>query len=119
MRIDPQSGKAFEESPLYPAGLRIKPGYREKNWVYSGDKKLISLAGARNEVLAIQLQIESDRPLGNVRVEVSDLRGPARFSAAETVELFKEWYVEVKQPSSEARWPSVSIVLDGGGTRMP
>ena len=34
-----------------------------------------SLAGARNEVLAFQLQIESDTPLANVNVAVSALRG--------------------------------------------
>ena len=89
VRIDPRSGRAFEESAIYPAGLRIKPGYRENNWVFSGDKKQVTLAGARNEVLAFQLQIESDRPLGNVSVAISDLRGPARFPAAETIRLFK------------------------------
>jgi hypothetical protein len=105
VRIDPRSGRAFEESAIYPAGLRITPGYRENNWVFHGDKKLITLAGASSEVLAFQLQIESDRPLGNVSVAVSDLRGPARFPAAETVGLFKEWYVEVKQPSYEGASP--------------
>jgi hypothetical protein len=106
VRIDPQTGKAFEENQIYPARLQIKPGYCENNWIFSAAKRQITLAGARNEVLAFQLQIQYDRPLGNVSVAVSDLRGPARsgtdaqrWSAAETVRLFKEWYVEVKQPS--------------------
>lgn len=100
VRIDPQTGKALEDNAIYPEGLRIKPGYREHNWVYSGQKKQVTLAGAKNEVLAFQLQIESASPLGNVNVVISDLKGPGRFSAADNIRLFKEWYVEVKQPSS-------------------
>ena len=99
VRIDPRTGKAFEQSAVYPAHLRIKPGYREDNWVFRGNKKLVTLAGARNEVLAFQLQMESETPLGNVSVAVSDLRGPARFPASQSIRLFREWYVEVKQPS--------------------
>ncbi|MBM4035397.1 MAG: hypothetical protein FJ291_26945, partial [Planctomycetes bacterium] len=99
LRINPQSGKAFEDSELYPEGLRVKPGYREKNWVFSGEKKQVTLAGARNEVVAFQLQIESATPLGGISVAVSDLKGPAGFPAADNVRLFKEWYAEVKQPS--------------------
>ncbi len=99
VRVDPQTGKAFEDSALYPEGLRIKPGYRESNWVFSGDRKQVSLAGARNEVVAFQLQIESEKPLRNVNVAVSDLKGPASFPARDSVRLFREWYAEVKQPS--------------------
>lgn len=99
VRIDPQTGKALEDNAIYPEGLRIRPGYREHNWVFNGDKKQVLLAGARNEVLAFQLQIESAAPLRNVNVVISDLKGPAPFPAADNVRLFKEWYVEVKQPS--------------------
>ncbi len=99
VRIDPRTGKAFEDSELYPARLRIKPGYRDNNWIFSGEKRQVTLAGARNEVLAFQVQIESQAPLRSVSVAVSDLRGPAPFPADQTIRLFKEWYVEVKQPS--------------------
>ncbi|MBM4039699.1 MAG: hypothetical protein FJ290_14415, partial [Planctomycetes bacterium] len=99
LRIDPQTGKAFEDNAIYPEGLRLKPGYRESNWAFSGDKKQLSLAGARNEVVAFQLQIESETPLRSVAVAVADLKGPAPFAAKDNVRLFKEWYVEVKQPS--------------------
>jgi hypothetical protein len=99
VRIDPRTGMAFEESEIYPADLRIKPGYRERNWVFDGKKGEVGLCGARNEVLAFQLQIESETPLSDLSVAVSDLRGPRQFPAAATIRLFKEWYVEVKQPS--------------------
>ena len=105
VRIDPQTAKALEDNEIYPEDLRIKPGYRDRNWVFSAAKKQVTLAGARNEVLAFQLQIESETPLANINVTVSDLKGPAPFSAKENIRLFKEWYVEVKQPSHVGATP--------------
>jgi len=99
VRIDPRTGTAFEDDAIYPEGLRIRPGYRDRNWVFRRDRKEVSLAGAANEVLAFQIQIESGRPLHGITVTVSDLKGPGRFSSAENIRLFKEWYVEVRQPS--------------------
>ena len=89
VRIDPRTGKALEDSEIYPEALRIKPGYRDSNWIFSAAKKQVSLAGARNEVLAFQLQIESEAPLANVNVTVSDLKGPARFPASENIRLLR------------------------------
>jgi len=99
VRIDPQTGRAFEESDIYPSELRIKPGYRDRNWVFDSAARRVSLAGAKNEVLAFQLQIESRTPLKAVTVAISDLQGPAPFPAENNIRLFKEWYIEVKQPS--------------------
>jgi len=99
VRINPQTGEAFEDNEMYPSGLRIKPGYRDRNWIFDTRTRRVTLAGARNEVLAFQLQIESKAPLEEVTVALSDLEGPAPFPAAKNVRLFKEWYIEVKQPS--------------------
>ena len=33
-RIDPRTGKAFEENELYPEALRLRPGYREANSIF-------------------------------------------------------------------------------------
>ena len=101
IRINPQTGQAFEENAIYPAALRLKPGYRQRNWIFRGDNQEVALAGAQNEVVAFQLQIESETPLRHVSVEISDLRGPAPFRSPDCVRLFKEWYVEVKQASQE------------------
>lgn len=99
VRIDPRTGTAFEDDPIYSEALRIKPGYRDRNWIFSRERKEVSLAGAANEVLGFQILIESDRPLRGVTVAVSDLKGPAPLPAEGNVRLFKEWYVEVKRPS--------------------
>jgi len=99
VRVNPQTGLAFEDSPLYPQALRIKPGYRKKNWIFDSSSNEVTLAGARNEVLGFQLQIESTKPVQGVKVEATDLEGPAPFPAGDRIRLFKEWYLEVKEPS--------------------
>lgn len=58
VRIDPQTGRAFEDAEIYPEHLRIKPGYRDNNCVYSAAKKQVGIAGARNEALAFQIQLK-------------------------------------------------------------
>ena len=97
LRIDPRTGKAFEESIAHPEALRIKPGYRDANWIFDARTKQVRFAGARNDVLAFQVQMESDAPLAGVNLTVSDLKGPAPFPARENIRLFKELYVEVKR----------------------
>jgi hypothetical protein len=99
VRINPQTGEAFEDNDIYPSDLRIKPGYQNKNWIFDSAMRRVSLAGARNEVLAFQLQIESQTPLKDISIAISDLQGPARFPADGNIELFKEWYIEVNKPS--------------------
>lgn len=99
VRINPQTGEAFEDNDIYPSELRIKPGYQNKNWIFDSAMRRVSLAGARNEVLAFQLQIESQTPLKDISVAISDLQGPASFPANGNIELFKQWYIEVNKPS--------------------
>jgi hypothetical protein len=99
LRINPQTGAGFEDCDIYPSQLRIRPGYREKNCIFDGPSQEIRLAGARNEVIAFQLEMESQMPLGGVSVAASDLRGPGGFLSETNIRLFKEWYIEVKQPS--------------------
>ncbi len=57
----------------------------------------MELRAARNEVVAFQLALERlAGPVGEVRLSVSDLRGPngAAIAAAKHVELFREWYFD-------------------------
>lgn len=99
IKVNPQTGKAFEDNEIYPPALRLNPGYRDRNWIFNSATRQISLAGARNEVLAFQLQIESQTPLKDITVAISDLQGVVPFPAEKNIRLFKEWYVEVKEPS--------------------
>jgi hypothetical protein len=57
VRIDPETGKAFEDNPAQlPGG--IARDYRSNNAFWSGKDKTVDLVAARNEVVAFQLIIE-------------------------------------------------------------
>ena len=100
-RIDPTSGKAFEANALVfpdsPSG-----NYRESNLLWDGARKRISLKAARNEIVSFQVIVErtTDAPLAGVDVKVSDLTGQATLPK-DSVELFKEWYLNVTRRSAQ------------------
>jgi hypothetical protein len=102
VRIDPVHNQAFEDNPnLFPDGLH--PGYKQANLIWDGTTRRIMLKAARNETVAFQLVIErTGEKLTNVIVAPLELRGPngARISL-ENVDLFREWYVHVSNPSKE------------------
>jgi len=100
-RIDPTNGKAFEANTLvFPDAPR--GNYRESNLLWDGARKRISLKAARNEIVSFQLIVErtTDAPLTGVDVEVSDLIGPVTLPK-DSVELFKEWYLNVTRRSAQ------------------
>ena len=100
VRIDPVRNQAFEDNQkLFPDGIRGE--YKTSNLIWDGHSRRISLHAARNEIVAFQIVIErTGEKLSNVRVTVGEFAGPngARIPAA-NVDLFREWYVNVKTPS--------------------
>lgn len=106
LRIDPIRNQAFEENPrLFPDGVR--GGYKRANLVWDGASKRISLRAARNETVAFQIVIErTGDALSNVKVALGELTGPNGVKIpAVNVDLFREWYVDIKTPSP--RTPSL------------
>jgi len=103
VRIDPLSGKAFEVNlSLFPESLT--GNYAQKNLVWDGATKTISLKAARNETTAFQIIVErvGDSKLTGVNVKLGKLVGPgAKAIPVENVDLFKEWYVPVKKRSDQ------------------
>ena len=102
-RIDPIHGKAFEDNTLlFPDALT--GDYQSSNLVWNGSEKRISLTSARNETVAFQVIVErtTDTPLSDVNVQIGDLVGPggAKISGR-NIDLFKEWYVDVRRRSGE------------------
>jgi hypothetical protein len=102
-RVDPITGRVREEWRL--GGNPIPPdfNYAHKNLAWEAGKKRITLNAARNELVAYQLQIRG--PAQGVAVTCSDLRGPGLFKPAvikadRDIEVLKEWYLHVKQNSS-------------------
>ena len=62
------------------------------------------MKAARNETVAFQIVIErTDEKLSNMMVTPAELTGPngAKISL-ENVDLFREWYVHVRNPAKES-----------------
>src|SRR3990172_3848868 len=74
VRINPLTGKAFEDNPKQLPGA-FKGDYRAKNLVWDGATKTVSIKGAVNEVLAFQLILEGPGTTG-INVSATDLKGP-------------------------------------------
>ena len=105
VRIDPIRGQAFEENQkLFPDG--VHGDYKHTNLIWDYASSRISLRAARNETVAFQLVIErTGDKLSNVKIALGDLTGPngARIPAA-NIDMFREWYVHVKTPTTAASY---------------
>jgi hypothetical protein len=103
VRVDPVGNKPFEDNhSLFPDGIR--PGYKNSNVIWDGTARRITLKAARNETVAFQIVIERTREkLSNVRVVPAGLIGPNGAKIAlENLDLFREWYVHVRNPAKES-----------------
>lgn len=95
VRINPLTGKAFEENPkMLPGG--VAGDYRTKNWVWDGSKQIVSLKGAANEVVSFQLIIEGPSAKG-ITVTAADLVGASKAIPAKQYTFYRAFYVKVKQ----------------------
>jgi hypothetical protein len=108
LRLDPVTNKIIEERfSAVNTGLQQKGNLLEKNWVYDGNK--VSLKSARGEYVSFQLVITNNYPdsiLQGIKVEM-----PSFHSKNSTLitppELFLEWAVNVKTPSTG--YPKASL----------
>src|SRR5690242_14368286 len=102
-RINPISGKAFEDNTLlFPDALT--GDYRDRNLVWDGAASRVSLRAARNEIVAFQVIVE--RPgrdtLKDVNVAFEPWKGPTgHHFPPDAVRLYKEWYVDVAKRSAQ------------------
>jgi len=99
-RVNPVTGKYFIDRtdihPDYPTG-----DYRARNAVWEAETKTVRLHAARNEFVAFQIIVESERPASGVSVRLDRLVGPGGATiSGKHVALFKTWYVQVKEQSS-------------------
>jgi hypothetical protein len=103
VRVDPIRNQPFEDNPgLFPDGIR--PGYKRSNLIWDASSHRITLKAARNETVAFQIVIErTGEKLTNVQVTLVALEGPNGAGISlDNLELFREWYVSVKNPSGES-----------------
>ncbi len=100
VRVSPTTGKLLEARTDihkdYPAG-----DFRERNSVWDGAAKTVSLKAARNEFVAFQVIIEADQPVDDVDVAFAGVRHASEaLLDGRNVAIFKEWYSEVRRPST-------------------
>jgi len=133
VRIDPESGRAFEDNPTQlPKGA--SGDHRKGNTVWSAVDRTVQLHAARNEVVAFQVIVEGKA--ARVDVSASPLSGPSGAVIADTqIKLYREWYIWVDQklgnqtakgcmlPLGPGWYPEIAIPLDtpghGGGFAIP
>ncbi len=100
VRVEPTSGRLIEDRTDihsdYPSG-----DYRGRNPVWDSSTKTVSLRAARNEFVAFQMIIESASPVDDVDVSFDALtrQGGGRIDGKQ-VALFKDWYTQVRHPST-------------------
>ena len=100
VRVNPATGRVFEARPDihkdYPSG-----DFRASNSVWNAASKTVSLKAARNEFVAFQVIVEVGAAAPGVDVKFPGLTGPngAHISGKHAA-VFKEWYVQVRQPTS-------------------
>jgi hypothetical protein len=92
VRVNPVTGQLFE------GRADIHKDYPNAD---PRKDKSISLRGARNEFVAFQVIVETDSPLRDVDARLSALKGPGGATIDRPqIALFKEWYVNVRNPTS-------------------
>ena len=102
-RIDPLRNKAFVDNPLLFTDS-FTGNYAESNLVWDGKTRMVSLKAARNETIAFQIIVErtGDQKLSDVNVRVNDLvSASGKHIPVENIDLFKEWYVDIKKRSEQ------------------
>ncbi|HVN82408.1 MAG TPA: hypothetical protein VMW38_25705, partial [Terriglobia bacterium] len=100
-RVNPVTGKLFIQGRTdihkdYPSR---DPRQGNLNW--DAATRRVSLKGARNEFVAFQLVIEASEPVSDVDMNFPSLRHASGAKIeGKYIQLFKEWYVQVRRPST-------------------
>lgn len=99
IRVDPVSNEIIEQKFHGIRDSVPKLNLLEKNWIYNGDQ--VSLYSARGEYISFQLIISNstDSPLHGISVDMTTFKNEdSHFKIPP--ELFLEWAVQVKTPST-------------------
>ncbi len=102
-RVDPISGRVREEWRIDGNPIPADFDYTHRNLAWDAGSGRITLHAARDEVVACQVQVRG--PATGVTVTCSDLKGPGLLKppviqAGRDIEVLKEWYLNVRQNSS-------------------
>ncbi|MDA1315689.1 MAG: DUF4091 domain-containing protein [Acidobacteria bacterium] len=100
VRVNPVTGKLIEARTDihrdYPA-----EDYRQGNLAWDASRKAVSLKAARNEFVGFQLIIETNAPVEDVDVALTELRHESGATiTGKHLAVFQEWYIQVRKPST-------------------
>lgn len=101
VRVSPVTGLVLIEGRTgihkdYPV-----TNYRQKNRVWDAHTRTVSLKAARNEFVAFQLILAAEQPVEKVEASFAELRHAGGLAlTGRHLQLFKEWYVQVRRPST-------------------
>ncbi len=107
VRIDPATNEIIDQK--FDAVIQEYAGGQnllEKNWIYDGER--VTLYGARGEYISFQIVLtnHSGSTLKGINIDIPPFKGTdSRFNV--DPELFLEWAVEVKTPSTG--YPKASL----------
>ena len=95
------AGDWIRISPVTGRTLEGRPDARAGSTVWDAAAKTVSLKAARNEFVAFQVIVEAGAPLDGIDVQSDGFRHPqgSRLEGR-NVALFKEWYTQVRRPST-------------------
>ncbi|MBI4778532.1 fibronectin type III domain-containing protein [Candidatus Desantisbacteria bacterium] len=117
-KVNPVTGNTLQQDDYtLPPIDTAKKG----NPIWDADQKLVTIHGARNEVVAFQLIIQAmEERLNNIVIHADSLIGSAGIIPAEkNIELFKLWYVAGVEPSPYGKggkgvyYPDACLPLKG------
>jgi len=114
VRVDPVRNRPFEENAkLFPDGIRAD--YKQSSLTWDGTARHIMLKAARNETVAFQIVIErKGEKLSNIKVTPSELIAPNGAKIPlDNVDLFREWYVHVRNPTKGSYTLGAGWYADG------
>lgn len=107
VRLDPTTNEIIDHKfLLYRGGEKGKPDLFKSNMIYDGNK--VRLFAARGEYISFQLVIsKSDgRTFDNMQIQMQEFKSPDNQINIKP-ELFLEWAVEIKTPSTG--YPKASL----------
>lgn len=104
VKVDPVSGAVLRAGDAY----RIDEGYARRNPVWSAVGNRISLRAAANETVAFQVVVrKGEDPLKDLRVQMTDLSGPAgKIDAVLNVQVLRAWYLKSKEERKRQLGPN-------------
>lgn len=100
VRIDPVNVSVIE-SDWIPESIGPGRDYLSSNPVFDSERGRVELQAARNETVSFQVIVEVlDPPVQDLTVDLTQLIGPGELRRGSSIQMYRQWYVQLTRPSS-------------------